>query len=273
MTDYDVYYQWLGIPPAEQPPTHYRLLGLREFEDHEEVIRNAADRQINYVRQLARNEFTQVGQELLNELAAAKICLLNPEKRRRYDESLAAAAATPAPPAARSWIIGSLDSCDIVVAAATVSGSHCKLTRQGEQLTLTDLGSTNGTYVNRRRIRDPHQLSPADLITLGRDVRFRLPQEARPEAFQQCHVVYVGRSAANDIQIDSPFISAVHARFVFQPTGDYVEDLGSTNGILLQSPRGQIHLVRQQASLEGIDSVKLGSTILPVRQVAAEQTR
>ena len=26
--DFDPYQKWLGIPPAEQPPTHYRLLNL-----------------------------------------------------------------------------------------------------------------------------------------------------------------------------------------------------------------------------------------------------
>ena len=45
MDDYDVYHLWLGIPPEEQPPNHYRLLGVPAFEQNVEVIRNAADRQ------------------------------------------------------------------------------------------------------------------------------------------------------------------------------------------------------------------------------------
>ena len=29
---FDPYYRWLGIPPGEQPPNHYRLLGVQLFE-------------------------------------------------------------------------------------------------------------------------------------------------------------------------------------------------------------------------------------------------
>ena len=34
----DPYYLWLGIPPSEQPPNHYRLLGVSAFESNEQVI-------------------------------------------------------------------------------------------------------------------------------------------------------------------------------------------------------------------------------------------
>ena len=80
MDNYDIYHQWLGISPEEQPPSLYRLLGLSDFEHDPEVIRNAAERQALHVRRLARGEFTDVGQELLNELAEAKLILLSEEK-------------------------------------------------------------------------------------------------------------------------------------------------------------------------------------------------
>ncbi len=41
--DFDPYYTWLGIPPEQQPPDHYQLLGLRRFEDNAAVIESAAD--------------------------------------------------------------------------------------------------------------------------------------------------------------------------------------------------------------------------------------
>ncbi len=39
---FDPYHQWLGIPPHEQPPHFYRLLGLQRFESDPIVIGNAA---------------------------------------------------------------------------------------------------------------------------------------------------------------------------------------------------------------------------------------
>ena len=42
---FDPYHNWLGIPPHEQPPNFYRLLGVVLFESTAEVIEQAADRQ------------------------------------------------------------------------------------------------------------------------------------------------------------------------------------------------------------------------------------
>jgi hypothetical protein len=50
---FDPYYKWLGIPPEEQPPNHYRLLGIRLFEEDRDVIQAAAERQTVYLRNVA----------------------------------------------------------------------------------------------------------------------------------------------------------------------------------------------------------------------------
>ena len=47
---FDAHYQWLGIPPTEQPPNYYRLLGLSLFEPNEEVIRIAAEQRQTFLR-------------------------------------------------------------------------------------------------------------------------------------------------------------------------------------------------------------------------------
>ena len=44
MKTVDPYYEWLGIPPKDQPPNHYRLLGLELFEENRSVIDAAANR-------------------------------------------------------------------------------------------------------------------------------------------------------------------------------------------------------------------------------------
>ena len=43
---FDPYHKWLGIPPEDQPPHHYRLLGVPLYEDDAAVIESAADRQM-----------------------------------------------------------------------------------------------------------------------------------------------------------------------------------------------------------------------------------
>jgi len=84
------YHVWLGIPPGEQPPNHYRLLGIALFETDLDVIDHAADRQMAHVRTFQSGRNGALSQQILNELAAARICLLNPRRKTEYDEQLRA---------------------------------------------------------------------------------------------------------------------------------------------------------------------------------------
>ncbi len=85
---FDPYLRWLGIRDPQRPPSHYRLLGLEPFESDPEVIATAADRQMAHVRTFQTGQFGAVSQRLLNELAAARVCLLNRAKKAAYDEQL-----------------------------------------------------------------------------------------------------------------------------------------------------------------------------------------
>lgn len=85
---FDPYYTWLGIPPAEQPPDHYRLLGIARFESNAEVIRHAAHRQMVHVRSLQTPVNRPVSQKILNEIGNAQTCLLQPKDKAMYDVQL-----------------------------------------------------------------------------------------------------------------------------------------------------------------------------------------
>ena len=85
---FDPYRKWLGIPPAEQPPNHYRLLGVGLFEDDADTIAGAADRQMGHVRTFQTGPHSTLSQKLLNELSAARLCLLDPKKKSEYDKAL-----------------------------------------------------------------------------------------------------------------------------------------------------------------------------------------
>ncbi len=84
----DPYHVWLGIPPEEQPPNHYRLLGIALFESQPDVIATAADRQMGHLRTFQSGKHSTLSQRLLNEVAAARLCLLSPAKKAAYDELL-----------------------------------------------------------------------------------------------------------------------------------------------------------------------------------------
>lgn len=93
---FDPYLQWLGIRDPQRPPNHYRLLGVDPFESDPDVLIHAADRQMAHVRTFQTGRHSAESQNLLNELAAAKVCLLNPQKKAEYDTRLRAEQQQPA---------------------------------------------------------------------------------------------------------------------------------------------------------------------------------
>jgi pSer/pThr/pTyr-binding forkhead associated (FHA) protein len=63
--------------------------------------------------------------------------------------------------------IGSATRADFIVDRALVSRLHCRLTASEEKLEVEDLSSTNGTFVNDRRV-DRAQVASGDRLRVGR---------------------------------------------------------------------------------------------------------
>jgi hypothetical protein len=63
--------------------------------------------------------------------------------------------------------IGSQKSNDVVLDDTTVSRRHATITHKAAGFELADLGSTNGTFVNGRRLSGPVALKPGDEIKFG----------------------------------------------------------------------------------------------------------
>jgi hypothetical protein len=63
--------------------------------------------------------------------------------------------------------IGRAAGNDIVIPESTVSGKHATITQEGGQFYITDLGSTNGTFIHTARIQGKHLLKPGDTIRMG----------------------------------------------------------------------------------------------------------
>ena len=85
---FNPYHKWLGIPPRDQPADHYRLLGIERFEKNTDVISLGADQRMIFLRQFQNGQRAQIAQQLLNDVAAARVCLLDAEKKAAYDAEL-----------------------------------------------------------------------------------------------------------------------------------------------------------------------------------------
>ena len=71
--------------------------------------------------------------------------------------------------------IGRSRQCDVVVNDANVSRQHAEIRPRGGSWVLIDLGSTNGSSLNGRRIEGPEVIKPGDEVEVGTSkIRFEL---------------------------------------------------------------------------------------------------
>jgi len=287
MDEFDFYHRWLGIPPEEQPPSHYRLLGLPLFEEDLEVIANCADRQRSYVKRQSANvkKFEAYGQKILNEIESARICLMNAEKRQAYDEKLRSQ--LPDKPKtirelpddhvekSSPFFVGSIKSCDLVIESRAVSSVHCSIVKNGNRVILRDLKSTNGTTVNLKKITKPTEIFPSDLILLAKSCRLKLPDSIFTNIKPAWGFAFLGRSSQCEITIDSSAISLFHARCVFDAHNITVEDLNSTNGTFLVGLDGRRERLPplQPISIAGAEGIRLGKHHISLAKLLSDLDR
>ncbi len=154
---FDPYLQWLGIRDKQRPPNHYRLLGLELFEEDEKVIGGAADRQMAHVRTFQSGKYSEVSQQILNELAAAKICLLSAQKKAKYDAQLKQQAK---PPAAKAPPVAVGAAPPPAQTPSTPGQATAKATPIAVAPVKLDTGSSSSSYV----LRDKRKPSSPYLI-------------------------------------------------------------------------------------------------------------
>lgn len=63
-------------------------------------------------------------------------------------------------------IIGRSEECKLRIPLAAVSRKHCELFIEDDELRVRDLGSSNGTFVNKDRVSQ-RELIPGDLVSVG----------------------------------------------------------------------------------------------------------
>jgi pSer/pThr/pTyr-binding forkhead associated (FHA) protein len=64
-------------------------------------------------------------------------------------------------------VVGRHKACGIRIPSASVSRRHCVLRYQNDCLTVEDLGSANGTYLNGQRISRKEIVRPRDRLEIG----------------------------------------------------------------------------------------------------------
>jgi pSer/pThr/pTyr-binding forkhead associated (FHA) protein/antitoxin component of MazEF toxin-antitoxin module len=149
-------------------------------------------------------------------------------------------------------ILGRDKKCDIHLDDRGLSRRHAQLERRGGSIWVSDLGSSNGTYVNGEPITSAICLHQGDVVTIGLyRVRVEGLEQMQagtpiltlrgPEGTHRFALtgeqITIGRGQKNDISIPHKSISRKHILIRFVPSGFVAEDMGSQNGIKINGMR------------------------------------
>jgi hypothetical protein len=63
--------------------------------------------------------------------------------------------------------LGRADGSDIPVNDPFASSAHARVFNRGDYMYVEDMGSTNGTYLNGRQLREAERLKVADVVRIG----------------------------------------------------------------------------------------------------------
>ena len=88
---HDRYSQWLGIEEGARPPDHYTLLGIERFCSNADLIDTAAHRRLDLLDRYSlagSRESRDACQEMMNEVARARVVLMNLQRREEYNRQL-----------------------------------------------------------------------------------------------------------------------------------------------------------------------------------------
>lgn len=66
--------------------------------------------------------------------------------------------------------MGRADSAEIPIDDPFASSAHARIYARGDFMHVEDMGSTNGTYLNRQRITSPAELQRGDRLKIGKTV-------------------------------------------------------------------------------------------------------
>ncbi len=109
-------------------------------------------------------------------------------------------------------IIGRAGDCDLQIPLPIVSRRHCQITRKNDRVLVKDLGSSNGSYINNKRVLQA-EVHAGDILTVGpvvftilidgkpTDIK-KIPTILKPDADTTNKTVALAEAPVGDSGID-----------------------------------------------------------------------
>lgn len=160
-----------------------------------------------------------------------------------------------------SVVIGKRQNCDIQLCIKGISGEHSRIKKEENIFILQDLNSTNGTYVNDKKISNDCELVHGDKVAIASQKFFVWIGDCLPLLFSkndnQIYVIYTspftaGRTRDNNLYFSDTKASGKHAIFTKISEKYQLKDLGSTNGTKVNGAK------INECLLSHFDAIKMG---------------
>ena len=98
------------------------------------------------------------------------------------------------------FVIGREENISLSIFTQSISRRHAQIECDGDKLLIKDLGSKNGTFLNRQRVSAPTMLNHGDVISVG-DVELRFLQtETDPEETRAQSAIMISRDLSNRVK-------------------------------------------------------------------------
>lgn len=144
-----------------------------------------------------------------------------------------------------------------------LSRNHLEIGNDGKNIYVVDLDSTNGTFVNGRKLKanQKYVITFTDKVSIGKEEGFctihlednKTINQSLNSLLSKKSEIIIGRSSKCDIIINDSAISRMHTRISKLNNEIYVEDLRSTNGTFLNQ-----HKIKTKSRLTSSDTIYIG---------------
>ena len=94
---------------------------------------------------------------------------------------------------------GRHDECQLRIKSSEVSRKHCQFFEKNGMLMVKDLGSSNGTFLNGKKIEGQRVLEPGDELTLG-------PVKLRVESLTRSGATKAAKAGPADTAVPAPTV-------------------------------------------------------------------
>ena len=172
-------------------------------------------------------------------------------------------------------VIGRSSQVDITIHDSRASRQHCEIGKKADGYYLKDLESFNGTYINGKKVNFA-SLQHGDRVKVGKHefifalhddssllqgpqasfqaaiLVIKSPQPMQIELKQSVYII--GRGEGADISLKDVQISSRHAELTYKPSGWWICDLQSRNGVFVNNRR------INAGQLQHGDRVRLGES-------------